>query len=281
MKKILFACAMNLIAFNIVHAQNEEQTEQINRKGDLYVYWGWNRSWFTDSNITFNGNDYDFTLDKVRAFDRQSSFAYDPYLKPGKITIPQYNVKVGYFFHHNYSISIGTDHMKYVMRQDQPVKISGHIENSGTEFDGIYDNDNIVLTEEFLTFEHTDGLNYVNAELRRHDEIFSWNKVKISVNEGIGLGVLFPKTNTKLLDNERYDQFHVSGYGVSGVVALNVNLFKYFFVQSDFKGGFINMPNIRTTMSTSDSASQHFFFAQWNILFGAVINLRGNKKASK
>ena len=66
---------------------------------------------------------------------------------------------------------------------------------------------------------------------------------------------------------------------MNAVVAVNVNLFKYFFIQSDFKGGYINMPNVRTTMSTSDSASHDFFFSQWNILFGGVINLKGNKKS--
>ncbi len=280
MKKTLIASVLMLLMFNFGFSQNSTETKEISRKGDLYVYWGWNRGWFGDSDITFKGDNYDFSLDKVRAFDRQSDFGYDPYFKLGSITIPQYNVRVGYFIHHNYSISAGTDHMKYVMRQDQTVNISGYIENSGTEYDGFYNNDDIVLSEDFLTFEHTDGLNYVNADFRRHDEIFSWNKVKINLNEGIGVGVLFPKTNTKLLNKERYDEFHVSGYGISGVVAININFFKYFFIQSEFKGGYINMPNIRTTMSSSDSASQDFFFTQLNIVFGAVINLKGNKKTS-
>lgn len=278
MKKILFVLVIVLSTINSGYSQDEGKPEQVSRKGDLYFFWGWNRGWFSDSDITFKGSDYDFTLDKVRAFDRQSDFGYDPYFKLGQMTIPQYNVRIGYFIHHNYSISVGTDHMKYVMRQDQTVKISGRIDNSGTEYDGVYNNDNIILTEDFLTFEHTDGLNYVNADFRRHDEIFSWNKVKINLNEGIGVGVLFPKTNTKLLDKERYDEFHVSGYGISGVVAVNVNFFKYFFVQSELKGGYINMPNVRTTMSSADSASQSFFFSQLNIVFGAVINLKGNKK---
>lgn len=280
MKKTIIALTILLLTSHFGFSQEPETSQEISRKGDLYIFWGWNRSWFSDSDITFQGNDYDFTLDKVRAFDRQSDFGFDPYFHPGKMTIPQYNVRVGYFIHHNYSISLGTDHMKYVMRQDQTVKISGKIENSETPYDGIYNNDNIVLTEDFLTFEHTDGLNYVNVDFRRFDEIYSFGKVKISLTEGIGVGVLFPKTNTKLLDYERYDEFHVAGYGVSGVVAVNVNLFKYFFIQSEFKGGFINMPNIRTTMSSSDSASQHFFFTQLNIVFGAVINLKGNKKTN-
>lgn len=278
MKKTIITLAILLLTSYFGFSQNEEISEQISRKGDLYFFWGWNRGWFSDSDITFKGDNYDFTLDKVRAFDRQNKFGFDPYLNPSNMTIPQYNVRIGYFIHHNYSISIGTDHMKYVMRQDQTVNISGEIQSSGTSYNGIYNNDNIVLTEEFLTFEHTDGLNYVNVDFRRFDEIYSFGKVKISLTEGLGAGVLFPKTNTKLLNNERYDEFHVAGYGISGVVAVNVNLFKYFFVQSEFKGGFINMPNIRTTMSTSDSASQHFFFTQLNIVFGAVINLKGNKK---
>ena len=278
MKKTLFVFTLMLLTGNFGFSQDLNEIKKASRKGDLYIYWGWNRGWFSDSDITFKGDNYDFTLDEVQAFDRQSDFGYDPYFKLGRITIPQYNVRIGYFIHNNYSISLGTDHMKYVMKQDQTVKISGHIESSGTDFDGIYNNDNIVLTEDFLTFEHTDGLNYVNVDFRRHDEIFSWNKVKINLNEGIGIGVLFPKTNTKLLDYERYDEFHVSGYGVSGVVAINVNLFKYFFVQSEFKGGYINMPNIRSTMSSTDKASQDFFFTQLNIVFGAVISLKGNKK---
>ncbi len=278
MKITFVTLTLILLTCKFGFSQNQDNAQKNNRKGDLYLYWGWNRSWFSDSDITFKGDNYDFTLDKVRAFDRQSDFGYDPYFKLGEITIPQYNVRIGYFIHNNYSISLGTDHMKYVMRQDQTVNISGHIENSGTDYDGIYNNDHIVLTEDFLTFEHTDGLNYVNTDFRRHDEIFSWNKVKINLNEGIGVGVLFPKTNTKLLDYERYDEFHVTGFGISGVVALNINFFKYFFVQSEFKGGYINMPNIRTTLSSSDSASQDFFFTQLNIVFGAVINLKGNKK---
>lgn len=39
------------------------------------------------------------------------------------------------------------------------------------------------------------------------------------------------------------------------------------------KGGFINMPDIRTTELTSDHASQYFFFVQANILFGFRVGL--------
>ena len=84
---------------------------------------------------------------------------------------------------------------------------------------------------------------------------------------------MIPKTNTTLLNNQRYDEFHLAGYGLSLVGSLNFTFYKHFFIQSELKGGFIHMPDIRTTMHSSDKASQHFFFAQYNVVFGFRMNL--------
>ena len=249
------------------------------RKGRLYIYWGWNFGWFTKSDIRFSGNNYDFTLKKVIANDRQTKFAFDPHLNPATATIPQYNFRIGYYFKDNWDVSFGIDHMKYVVPNGQVVKISGYIENTETIYDGVYDDDDIAITEDFLLFEHTDGLNYGNIEIRRSDQLFDFNKVKININEGLGGGMLVPRTNTTLLNKERYDEFHTSGYGFHGVVALNVTFFNAFFVQSEFRGGYINMGDIRTTISTDDRASQSFFFSQLNIVFGGIINLNKKTKA--
>ena len=91
--------------------------------------------------------------------------------------------------------------------------------------------------EKFLTFEHTDGLNYVNTEISRVDDISKIFKIKntdtfqINITEGVGAGFLYPKTNSKLLEKERHDDYHVSGYGVSAKVGLNLTFFKYFFIE--------------------------------------------------
>ena len=49
---------------------------------------------------------------------------------PANITIPQTNYRIGYFFKEHYTISVGVDHMKYVMIADQKVQINGEI-NTG------------------------------------------------------------------------------------------------------------------------------------------------------
>ncbi len=86
-------------------------------------------------------------------------------------------------------------------------------------------------------------------------------------------GVLYPRTNTTLLNNPRYDEFHVAGFGVAAVGSAQLSFFKHFFVQSEMKAGYINMPDIRTTMHLIDKASQHFEFFQYNILFGGQFML--------
>jgi len=271
-----FLLLITTITFSQEEVQSQDFRDVKSNKGKMYVFWGWNRANYSASDITFKGDDYNFALQNVKAIDKPKPFGIY-YFKLDEVTIPQTNYRIGYFFKENYTISIGVDHMKYVMRNNQTVKINGEI-NTGGNFDGVYTNNEIVLTEEFLTFEHTDGLNYVNIEVSRFDNLDNWLKfpvknIDINLTEGLGVGVLYPKTNTALLGKERYDEFHVSGYGVSAHIGLNITFFKHFFIQSNMKVGYINMQDIRTTASKSDSASQHFTFFENMYVFGAKFSL--------
>ena len=263
------------LPFQFIFSQVKNNINQNPNNSRMYFYWGWNSGHFTKSNIRFKGPDYDFTLKKSIAKDRQTKFT-TKYFNPAHITIPQYNFRVGYYIRENWDFSFGIDHMKYVLQNNQEVEISGIIENSNTIYDGVYNNNKILVSPDFLKFEHTDGLNYVNFELRHSTKILDMAKIKVSLKEGFGIGALVPRTNTKLLNNETYDKFHFSGYGLGAILGLNISFFNAFFIQNEIKGGFINLPNVRTTSSKFDKASHHFFFGQFNIVFGGIINL--NKK---
>lgn len=93
------------------------------------------------------------------------------------------------------------------------------------------------------------------------------------LTEGIGAGFLYPKTNAKVLGKERHDDFHISGYGVSAKAGLNFTFFKYFFLQTDLKGGYINMNDIRTSHNSLDKASQEFFFVESVIAVGGIFRI--------
>lgn len=277
-KKIYHAFTIvTLLFFSITVVAQKPLKQKVNNKGKFYVYWGWNRGTYSNSDIHFKGENYDFTLSNVTASDRPTKFGLNPYFRIDKITIPQTNYRIGYFFKENYTISIGVDHMKYVMNRNQTVNINGTI-NTGSVFDKTYVNENIVLTEDFLTFEHTDGLNYLNVEVKRFDDfsyLFGLNSRNLQINltEGFGAGILFPKSNVKLLNKERYDDFNLAGWGASASLGLNITFLKHFFIQSDVKVGYINMTNVRTTKFKADSASQSFSFLENTLVFGGKFRL--------
>jgi hypothetical protein len=281
LKNIILYSAFLVMCFSKnTFAQEEIKVQDkytAHNKGKFFVSWGGNRESYSKSDITFKGKDYNFTLENVKAHDKPKGWHID-YVNPARMTIPQTNFKMGYFVSDHYSVSVGVDHMKYVMNQNQTVNMTGSIAGNAP-FDGVYDKAPTVMTEKFLKFEHTDGLNYVNTEFSRHDDISSLfkitdtDKIQVNLTEGVGFGVLYPKTNTTLLGKERHDDFHVSGFGTSLKAGLNITFFKHFYIQGELKGGYINMQDIRTTQSADDKASQDFFFFQRIIAFGGIFKI--------
>lgn len=256
-----------------LQAQENSPKRKANQKGKFYAHWGWSREWFSKCDITFSGSDHDFVLTDVIAKDRQSPFSLDTYFNISKFTIPQYNFRIGYFLKDNWEISLGNDHMKYVVQTDQSVIIDGSISTSGSSYQGAYNQEMISIDKDFLRFEHTDGLNYINTELRHHNALFSRDKFAIGLVKGIGVGMMIPRTNTTLLGKQRYDEFHLSGFGLSAMTGIKFTFFQHFFIQPNFKVGYISMPNIRTTLDSSDLAQQNFYFAQYNVVFGGNFRL--------
>ena len=99
---------------------------KLHQKGDVYITWGYNRSWYADSDIHFTGQGHDFIAYDVEATDRYSPLSLT-YINPVQWSTPQFNFRVGYFLSSKYSISIGWDHMKYVATNYQTFNMYGAV----------------------------------------------------------------------------------------------------------------------------------------------------------
>ena len=289
MKKSLLLFLAILFGLNYLYAQNTDslalsgkmnsqnyadKVSPLSKKGQMFVFWGWNRAAFTHSDIHFQGNGYDFTLENVMAHDRPSPLSLD-YINPGTVSIPQFNFRLGYFIKDNLALVIAQDHMKYVMDQDQSAQFKGNIS------DPVYaamvsPNGKVKLADEqFLTFEHTDGLNYVNLGVEKYENLLTKKNFDVVWSYGGGMGVLFPKSNVKLLGNERSDRFHVAGFGLDARSNINFVFWNRFMARIEGKLGYINMPDIKTTLNNkTDKASQDFVFAQINFGIGYTFNTK-------
>ena len=152
-------------------AQKPERWAIVGRTGSWYASYGWNEDRYTDSDVRFFGSDHDFTLGDVEAHQRQKRFTVRELLNPLAITIPQYNQEIGYYIRDDLDVSIGMDHIKYVMCQGQTVAIDGYIRDVDEAHDGTYAGASKRITRDWLEFEHTDGLNWFHVAVRKHQRL--------------------------------------------------------------------------------------------------------------
>lgn len=273
--KLKFFSLFFLFVFSTsVFSQENIKPTPLNKKGQIFLFWGWNRAVYSNSDIRFKGEGYDFQLKDVIATDRQTAFSFKDYFRLDRITIPQTNARIGYFIKDNLAIVFGLDHMKYVMKQNQTVDYSGNILNS--IYSDMIKNEKVDLSNgEFLTFEHTDGLNYINIGAEEYNNLLKSKNFDIAFSYGAGLGVLFPKSNIKLFGNERSDRFHLAGFGLDVRASVNFVVWKRIMARIETKYGYINMPDIKTTLNNHlDKAAQDFVFGQINFGIGYTFNTK-------
>lgn len=276
MKHFIIHIALFLLLVDCACAQS---TTEIHRKGNFFGGWGWNRSAYTQSDIHFCGDNYNFTLLNVEAKDRQTKFNAETYFGLKTLTIPQTNLKFGYFINDHVAITIGYDHMKYVMVQNQTVSFEGSIEDD--VYMSMVENNAVKLTPQFLTFEHTDGLNYLLSEIEYYQGLRSGHFLDISGFMGFGAGALMPKSNVKLMGYPRNDAFHLAGFGTNVKCGIEFLIGNHFYVRGEGKLGYINMPYIVTReASIDDRASQQFGFAAADMMIGFNIPARKQKNIS-
>lgn len=244
---------------------NNSNQRNFSRKGEWFVHWGWNFSGYDTSDLSFKGPGYDFTLKNITAKDRPSKLSTD-YINPLEITTPQFNFRFGFFIKDNYSISLGWDHMKYVMDIPQTVNVDGYINATVSNpaiatgaYAGTYNNTPLTVKSDMLTFEHTDGFNYVSTELERYDDIWVAKNQQnmLSMETGLGVGLMIPRTDVKLFGVGENNFWNFAGYGVSLKAGLKFHFTKKFYLQNTTKIGYTNLSAIHTTgRNDIDEASQ-------------------------
>ena len=195
MKKVLF-----LVLFSLLSVTSFSQ--QTNKKGSYYITWGYNRSAYADSDIRFVGPGYDFTLLDAKALDFPTPLSeFKTYVDPGLLSIPQFNFHAGYFIKDNLSISIGWDHMKYVVTDGQTVKVTGFVNPQTSSpaiavdpaYVGTFNQTPLVLDpNKFVHLEHTDGYNYATVELEHFNPVYQSKKSRFAIDwmQGVGVGCL-------------------------------------------------------------------------------------------
>lgn len=247
-------------------------------QGTLDFSWGYNRSAYTNSNIRFVGNLYDFRLQGVSAHDQQRPFSWK-YFSPTRLTVPQYNVRIGYNFKDFWNVSFGFDHMRYVIEDGQSVRVSGNIP-AGVDplWSGNFnDGQERAINKEHFQYQNTDGLNYVRLQVSRNLAPFpKFRNGNFTINwmYGASTGALVSFTDFTFEGYRTERVSSISGYGLSLHTGLRFIFYKHFFLQGNFAGGFMHQVRAKTRPALGNYASHAFLYGATEGLFGFLFYIR-------
>ncbi|MFT5315136.1 MAG: hypothetical protein ACI9UK_000968 [Candidatus Krumholzibacteriia bacterium] len=243
-------------------------------KGELYLQWGYNWSAYSASDLHFQGEGYDFTLHSVTAEDRPTPFDFGTYFAPARMTIPQYDGRLGYYIGDRTSVSFGVTHLKYIVQQMQGTTISGYIDDSvSDDYGGVYDNTLIQLDDDFLMYEHTDGLNYANIEIETMVPVWENSKPTMGLyaTMALGAGLVTPVTDVTLFGDQRSDKLNLAGYGINTKVGLKFEFWTRLYLQYFVSVGWMDLSGIPTRSGGSDTADQSLIFIEHAGVMGVTL----------
>lgn len=231
--------------------------------GGVYFQWGYNRNWYTKSDIRISdGDNYDFTLYDVEAVDKPDFGYWKEH--PFDITIPQNSYRVGVYLNEKrtHAIELNYDHAKYVQVDSQTLRMKGFIGDKQINTD-------TNLLRYIVHVEHTNGANFYHLNYVGQTELLhskKWNKPRATAIWKAGGGVVIPKSYIVLFYEKLDNRYKVAGYIFSAEVGLRFYPFKNFFLEATAKGGYANYVN---ALGLGTGRINHDFW------YGAVVGLVG------
>ncbi len=274
---LLFTCLLATAA----GAQSGRRKQKISyAKGTIFGYWGYNRTVYTKSDLHVQGPGYDFELRDAKAADNPKKVDWS-YFNPNAITVPQFNIRAGYYFRDHWAIGLGYDHFKYIFRDHNEVLLNGTIASgvdTVTNWSGTYTNEPVVTDRRYFHYENSDGLNFIKLELIRTDQWLRMGnngQFALSTNLAVAAGPILSFNDFTFAGRKDMRTISLSGLGVSAGMGVRLEFFRHIFLQSTFELGYVNQMHVRTRPNDVGSyAKQQFGYAEWNTLIGFFLYLR-------
>jgi len=197
---------------------------------EFFISWGYNGDSYTKSDMHFSqpslGND--FTLASVQARDSKGwtdgLFAHAP-------TVPQYNFRFGMFFNEKWGVEVALDHIKWIVKEDQVVRMTGTLNGQSVDAD-------VTLTPEVLRYQLNNGANPIFINLLRRARLFRepqrFGHLVFLGKAGGGFAV--PHTENHVFDQPNdpgFQPFH--GWNLDAAAAARMDLWKGLYFEFEEK----------------------------------------------
>jgi hypothetical protein len=217
----------------LVQRSTAQHVNYVGGKGNFYASWGYNKEWYTASNIHINqpslGNDYTFVniigKDKP-GWDEKSIFKQP-------LTIPQYNYRIGYWFKDNWAFEINFDHTKYQVEQQQLLHVKGTMNHAPI--------DTYMINRGKMLWQLNNGANFFlfNIVHRKQIPHLNFKNFNASLLLKGGIGFMVPHVENTIFGKDNNPGFQFGGFDIGVEAALRLSFFKYAFVEFSNKAVYV------------------------------------------
>lgn len=272
MNKLILVLSLLLTSINSIYSQNKTTTT---KKGTAYISWGYNRESYSNSDIHFKNtttDNYDFVIINAAAHDKSGfSDGLQNFLDED-LTIPQYNLHIGYLFNNkrNLGIELSWDHLKYVVNDNATMHLKGQIR-------GNYIDKDTFVNPNFIHLQHTNGNNYLMLNLVKNYSIYKNNYFDVALLGKIGAGPLVSYSISTILGSHNGGAFKIHGYVIGTSLAARINFLKYLFVQPSFQYAFADYMRTEIGSDGQGNASHTFYSYTLMLEGGFRFNVPFNK----
>lgn len=255
----------------------QRKTKNSYGRGTLFAYAGYNRSFYTNSDIQFSGYNYNFKMADVKAYDNSQKVGLVDFKN---IDAPQFSARLGYYIKDHWALSLGIDQMKYVMANPNEVLISGNIEegyDETTNLSGNYDNLQFTTNRETFHYQNTKMSSYLRLGLTRDDRWFMTRNGEFAITSimGIGIGGLMTSNDFTFAGRQDNGTSSFSGYGISANLGARFEFFRHLFLQLNANGGLQHQLNVKTRSNDPSAQAKHKYgYAEVDLSLGCLFYIK-------
>ena len=239
MKKLYI---LTTIFFLVLASSFYANAQKQERKGEFYFSWGYNKEWYTNSDVHVKqpslNNDY--RLVNIQSKDHPG---WDEGLFSKELTIPQYNYRFGYFFNKEkgYAFEINFDHTKHIIVDGQMAKVKGTL--AGRTIDTVV---NFSASNGFVYYLNN-GANFLLFNfVKRWKGYESPNSnFKIDYLGKAGIGPLVPHVENILFGKANESGFQIGGWNTGIEAGARATFAKHTYLEFTNKLDYARYSNLK------------------------------------
>jgi hypothetical protein len=230
--------------------ESKAQDHPKKRKGEFYLSWGYNKEWYTRSNVHVDqpslGNHY--TFNNISGHDHPG---WDEGLFNKALSIPQYNYRLGYIFNveKGLGFEINFDHTKFIFA-DQQAHLTGTLNNKSAD--------------QTIAFNAQNGFYYYlnnGANFLLFNFVKRWKvhhakteKLKIDFLGKAGIGPVIPHVENSLFGQANDPHFQLGGWNIGVEGALRMTFFRYAYLEYCNKFDYARYAGLKIYQGTAKQA---------------------------